>query len=90
MAYTKDFLPKFVEYWAQPENKEQLHRWAYNSATGDLLVSCLYEQSVEQAIVDFREYFTDCGWDDEQDFWCHHSHMIPNNEEMKKLMTAIS
>ena len=89
MAYTKDFLPTFVEYWAQPENKEQLHRWAWGSSVGDLLVSCLDEQSVEQATIDFREHLTDW-WDgDEQDFWAHHNHMIPNNEEMKKLMIAI-
>lgn len=80
MAYTKDFLPKFVEHFSKPENKEQLHRWAFNSTIGDLLVSCLDEQSVEQATNDFREHFTDW-WDgDEQDFWCHHSHMIESKK----------
>jgi len=75
MQYTKDFLPKFVKHFAKPENKEQLYRWAFNSQAGSLMVSCLDEQSVEQAIADFREYFTDCGWDNEQEFWYHHSHM---------------
>ena len=77
-------IEAFVEYFQQPQNKEQLRKWAFHNAIGDALVCCLeHKQGAVSLFWDAIEaYYDGSGFDNpQQEFLYFNEHRIKELED---------